>query len=508
MSTISPFGRANPFERNVAARRRRRLVLSGIATALVLALAAWFVVGAYASPSCGHGIARRGGECVGVTDGSFHFDRAMRDIDRDIRAEDRRVRDSGDPYVTVAFLGALSTTAAHNLTGGRAVHEVEGAYIAQRRANDGAGGGNSPKIRLVLANEGSDQSQWPYVVGRLKKMVRTDHLVAAVGLGLSTRETLESARVLSAAHIAMVGDIVTGDGIDSSGGALPQIGAGPPARIEGLVRVAPHVGQEVSVLAQYLRGRMKTAAMIVDQNATDLYSRSLSTDFRAAFGGSIRKGGRFEEPFTADSPTTKGIDNRYHTAATNLNLCGGDPPDVIFYAGRTIFLPGLLGYLERCRKKPITVVTGSDAEGVAGFSAYTPATVVYTPLADPDQLGGSTAPGRADYQAFLAECAKYYASFRPSDWRDAWGLMAHDALLTAAQAARLAAGPQGGTAPSPRDVAGLLYNLHSANRVDGASGPIEIDANGNPAPHGFPVIRLAADGTRTLAGTFRPAPGT
>jgi hypothetical protein len=176
----------------------------------------------------------------------------------------------------------------------------------------------------------------------------------------------------------------------------------------------------------------------------------------------------------------------------------------VLFAGRTIFLPGLLGYLEQCAKKPITVVTGSDGEGVAGFSAATPASIIYTPLADPDQLNSSANPSRAVYQAFLADCVKYHAGFRPSDWRDAWGLMTHDALLTAAQAVRLAAGPQGGTVPSPRDVAGLLYNLHSANKVEGASGPIEIDGNGNPAPRAIPVIKLAADGKRTVLGSFKP----
>lgn len=499
-----PFGVPNPFVRNVAGRRRRRFLLGGTAFVLAAALVAWLAVRVFASPSCGEGVVRRGGDCVGITDGSFDFDPAMKPIDRQILQENRRVVKSGDAYVTVAFLGALSTTREHNLTGGRAVREVEGAYIAQRRANDGAAGGNSPKIRLVLANEGSDQSQWAYVVGKLTAMVRSDHLVAVAGLGLSTRETLESARVLSAHGIAMVGDVVTGDGIDSSGAALPLIGAGPPTRIEGLARVGSHVSQQVSVLAQYLRGRMKTAAMVVDQKATDLYSRSLATDFRATFGGSIKKGGRFEEPFTADSPAQKGIYNRYHTVATNLNLCGGDPPDVVLYAGRTIFLPGLLGYLERCTKKPITVVTGSDAAGVAGFSAATPASIIYTPLADPDQLAGPANPRRAMYQAFLADCVKYHPGFRPSDWRDAWGLMAHDALLTAAQAVRLAAGPQGGTVPSPRDVAGLLYNLHSANKVEGASGPIELDGNGNPTLRAIPVIKLAADGERTVLGSFKP----
>lgn len=484
-------------------RSRGRLV---IAIAVAVALAGVVIVYLVTrSDQCASGVAREGGECVGVTDGSFDFDPSMKTVDQSIVQENRRIRTNKDAYVTVAFLGPLSVTKAHNLTGGRVAHQIEGAHIGQLRANNGSGGGDNPKIRLVLGNEGSDQSHWKHVVAQLEKMIDSpDHLVAVVGLGLSTAHTADAARELSSKGIAMVGDVITGDGFDSSGQAVRAAGDGGATRINGLTRVAPPVQKQVSVLAQYLEGRMKTAAMVVDQNATDLYSRSLADDFRRTFAKSIKIGGRFEEPFTADSPDQPGIPNRYATVAANLNLCGGDPPDVVLYAGRTVFLPGLLGYLEHCRKRPITVVTGSDAAGVRGFAADTPASVIYTPLADPDQLNSAGNPTRSVFQGFLADCAKYYPPFTPADLRDGWAIMAHDSVLTAAQAVRLASGPGGGTFPPPKDVSSFLYNLHAAHKVDGASGAIEMDGNGNPEIKAIPVIQLVADGTRKLIGSYRP----
>jgi hypothetical protein len=492
---------ANPFDRPDGGRRRLWWIAGGVALLLLVAGGAYLLT---RSPSCASGGVREGGECIGVTDGSYDFDPKMRTVDQAILRENRRILKDKNAYVTVAFLGALSVTKEHNLTGGRVPREVEGAYIGQMRVNNGSGGGDNPKIRLVLANEGSDQSHWPSVVHQLEKMVTKDHLVAVVGLGLSNAQTVRAARDLSSKGIAMVGDVITGDGIDSTGQAITAIGDGGATGITGLTRVAPSVQQEVSALAKYLKGRMKTAAMVVDQNATDLYSRSLATDFRRTFAKAISSGARFEEPFTVDSPDQPGINNRYAAVATNLNLCGGDPPDVVLYAGRTVFLPGLLRYLEHCRKTPIRVVTGSDAAGVSGFAGDAPATVLYTALADPDQLNNAANKAQEVFRAFLADCSKYYPGFKPADLRDGWAIMAHDSVLTAAQAIRLAAGPQGTTPPTPKDVSGFLYNLHSANHVDGASGQIDMGRDGNPAPHPIPVVELSADGTRKVRASLLP----
>ncbi|MEU0665661.1 hypothetical protein ABZ508_26225 [Streptomyces lavendulocolor] len=140
------------------------------------------------------------GECVGITDGrDGHslFGKGLQPALAAIDAENRAATKSPG-YVTVALLGPL-TDGPNSLSGGRAVHQVEGAFIAQHRANQGNA---YPKIRLVLANTGSEQKDWRTVTDWLKPMTSTkDRLVAVTGMGLSRQETIDAARALSKAGL-------------------------------------------------------------------------------------------------------------------------------------------------------------------------------------------------------------------------------------------------------------------------------------------------------------------
>lgn len=498
-----PFGTEKKDER----RRRWRKWGTVIVVGLVLVLAA------VASPyvvrfveRCGPGVDRIAGDCIGVTDGTVDFDthldaktkKRLHEADQLIRKENKRVAD--EKHVTVAFLGALSITQKHNLTGGRAVNEIEGAAIAQRRANDGHVVGDSPKIKLVLANEGADQSHWKKVVDQLIEMRDSDHLVAVAGFGISTKASILAAQRLSGAHIAMVEDATSADGFDTTGTALKQFGRS--GRINGLTRVAVPESQRVTAMANYLKGPnvikpqgVKSADIVVDRKATDLYSQTLATSYHAAFRDALKAGGRVDEPLIADSPDQPGIKNQYDMIASNLNLCEDNPPDIVLYAGRTIFLHDLIGYLEHCQKQHITIVTGSDAEGITDFPPGD-VSVLYTPSADADQLMKSRPSG---YQGFVEDAQKYYAQNHYSDFsessdlRDSWAIMADDAVLTVAKAIHSA---RGGDVPLADDVANTLYRLHEANYVNGASGKVEIDPNGNPLHPMISIVRLFANGNR------------
>ena len=81
-------------------------------------------------------VIRDGGQRVGVTDGSFIFDPALRTVEGDIRRADQGL--ARGKYVTVAFLGPL--TPSPDVSIGRIRSWLEGAYIAQQVANrTGAG---------------------------------------------------------------------------------------------------------------------------------------------------------------------------------------------------------------------------------------------------------------------------------------------------------------------------------------------------------------------------------
>lgn len=442
-----------------------------------------------------------GGECSGVTDGSDGHgvfgpgpEPALAVID----AENQAVVKAGG-YVTVALMAPL-TKGGKSLTGDRAVHQIEGAAIAQHEANkDNA----YPRIRLVLANMGSNESNWPAVVDQLKSMTGgSDRLVAVTGMGLSQQESMDAARSLSQAHIPMVGDVITADGFDKTG----AIDRG--AAIPGLVRVAPNVSTQFKALAQELgkHPEMKAGALVsapeTPDGTPDFYTQSMEAAIRNPDMGLLPylEAGGLSFNFTVQ----QGAEESSLTTIAN-NTCGSPKSDVVFYAGRATYLETFIDKLHKrpCRTTPITVVTGSDAatldpktEGLNDPAA--PISVLYVPLADPDQLASSANPDQTLYQDFATEFTRthYGQEFDKSHLASGWAVMAHDAVLAAKQAIRNATGTSQ-TPPNVRAVGDQLYLLDSMNVVTGAGGVFRIDPQtGNrKSTHDPQVVRK---------GTHRP----
>ncbi|MFJ6780362.1 ABC transporter substrate-binding protein [Streptomyces yangpuensis] len=419
------------------------------------------------------------GECSGVTDGSDGhgiFGPGLQKALAAIDAENQAVVEEGG-YVTVALMAPL-TKSDKSLTSDRAVHQVEGAYIAQHEANKDKA---HPRIRLVLANMGSNESNWPAVVEELKAMARgDDRLVAVTGMGLSQQESIDAARSLSRADIPMVGDVITADGFDKSG----AIDGG--AEIPGLVRVAPNVSTQVKALAQELAKHAETkAGAVVSAPETpdghpDFYTQSMEAAFRSPQMGlqPYLETGGLSFKFTVQ----QGAEESSLGTIAN-NLCGTPKTDVVFYAGRATYLEMFIAKLHDrpCRTHPITVVTGSDAatvnftiEGLNDPGA--PISVLYVPLADPHQLADSANPDQTLYKNFAAEftTAHHGQEFDEAHLASGWAVMAHDALLTARLAIRKATGASQ-TPPTVRAVADQLYLFDSLNVVTGAGGVFRID---------------------------------
>jgi ABC-type branched-subunit amino acid transport system substrate-binding protein len=499
MTTRNPFDTAKP-----AGRGRRWWLLAGAGTVLVLVLALVFTIraGPDAHPPCAPCVIRSGGQSVGVTDGSFLFSPALRTVERDIESADQHL--TPGKYVTVAFLGPLTPSADVSIS--RIRSWLEGAYTAQLAANS-AGSGAGPQIRLVLANTGSTERQYQPVVRQLDQLTTgPDPLVAVTGLGISVPPTQRAARQLSADGIPMVGAVITGDSLDSSAG------------IHGLFRVNPDVRDEVSALADYLRGAGlgNRAMLIQDTNGGDLYTESLNSDFRTQLGSYMQAGGFPEEPFDA-APGSASLKSQFY--ALSRNLCGRNPPNVIFYAGRVADLPDFIRQLwargENCEPRHIiTVVTGSDASSLQGQlkrgPGDAPVRVLYVALANPAELAArpNGQNNRKLYQAFVH--AFTGKGFSPADLSDGWAIMAHDAV-TAADQAIIEVSLAGGRV-TRQAVRTELPDLSAANNsVPGAAGAFEFDpVTGNPTGRDFPVMELTPGGRLKVLNVYplpRPAPG-
>jgi hypothetical protein len=479
-------------------RRRRRTLLASLAgtvTAAVAGVLTGVLSEPAVSPMCAPGVLRHQGQCVGVTD-SFAFDRRFTAIMRELREENAYAVEGGPgTYVTVAFLGPL--TSADD----RAVIQLEGAVVGLRRANRDELVGDSPRIRLVLGNTGDRRPgdrEWGYVTDRLTGMVGgADHLTAVIGVGLSRTETVAAAGRLRRLSLPMIGNALTADRMDKK-------------LVLGLAKVNPRVGEEIQLLAQHLRTRhdLRRAIIVSYSEEGDLYAEALVEAFKKHLAPQWKAGGSHNYPFGLDP----GNDFRLIVS----NLCSADPAETILYAGRAADLPKFIGYLgtRACHPERLTVITGSDAvyltlnttENRKAWTYLTdthnPISLVYAPLAEPSVLlDPDRNPHAKQYEAFQE--AYQAQGFNLAHLDIGWGIMAHDALLTAASAIRHATVPQYGL-PEPAKVRDALYLITTpATSVPGASGPIVLDPDtGNRVGLRLPILQFTPNHPPKVLGMY------
>ncbi|MFF1415545.1 branched-chain amino acid ABC transporter substrate-binding protein [Streptomyces sp. NPDC058289] len=463
----------------------RRVALA-TAAAVTLVAALWLGAGWIQErlARCADGVVEQGpgDECVGVSDGSYVFAPHLDAVSKKIEEENRRVLANADkdPYVSVAYFTSFTTTASDSNSAEGVRHELQGAYLAQYRHNQGDLEA-TPKIRLLIANPGSKSTQWKHTVDELiARKDSPDRLVAVAGLGPSTDENLAAIKRLSDNGIAMVGATLTATSIQD---------------IDNFVRIAPTNEDEAYAGAGYLKRRgVSTAVVIQDVAKGDLYAATLGKAFTKAF----QEGDKHKlvaESMTYDSSVSSAWQNELHYMTSQL--CQ-QHPQLIYFAGRGLHLTHFLDSLANrsCTEQRFTVFTGDDttnlnAEQLARAAA-TGIEVLYTGLAHPDMY-------RAAPQAVSAPSAK---NFQPGGVLDQWfphdsredggALMGHDAVLAAANGIRMAAHWQGQVVGDA--VARMFHQMDGTQQVAGASGFISFQNNGNPRNKAVPVLRLNAKG--------------
>ncbi|MGW0806625.1 ABC transporter substrate-binding protein [Nonomuraea sp. NPDC002799] len=412
-------------------------------------------------------------ECVGVS-GGYPFEQRFDAIVRAMATENAFATKGGPgSYVTIAFLGPLTGQEP------RVVHQLEGAVAAQLRANHGQVAGETPLIKLVLANTDSQEGNWRETTEDLLAMVDSaDRLVAVAGLGRSTSSTLESLKLLATKNLGMVGDAISSDAIDNT-------------KVRGFVRVNPRVSEQLTLLAKYVGDakQWRTATLIHSAKPGDFYADSLAAGFKQHVRKLWDAGGNIAYPFS-DPPG-----NQWQIIMSNL--CARKP-DLIFYAGRGSDLGAFVRSLSETGEclRPVTIVTGSDTVRLSAeqlpAGTFDAIQLIYVPLAEPSLLDCAA---NQSYQRLLETYRGL--GFDKEHLGTGWGIMAHDAVLAAAQAVRRAAGPSGKDPVTPGDVAGILRLFAQPNTaVSGASGRVMFDsATGNRLGLRLPVLRFRQGGT-------------
>ncbi|WP_075016249.1 ABC transporter substrate-binding protein [Actinacidiphila rubida] len=485
--------------------RRRRWPWIGLALVVVAAAVTTGIRLAGGGDGCGHGVPKAGPahECIGVTDGSTVFEPSLAPVMAKIRAENARVAAAGRPWVSVAYVEPITTDPQDEATKYGIREELEGAYLAQRQLNDAqlGGRGDTPQVKLLVANIGTRSEQWKPLTDRLIAMT-TDgsRLVAVAGFGQSRGGTLDAVRALRAAKVPMMGATVTADNLASA----TQV---------GFFRTSAPNSAQASAAVNYLRQKQRATPgyqvlVIRDRNQDDIYNTSLYDDFVQAAGKASLK------LVDGDLEYVSGVDGISNAFSSVADRVCDKKPAAVYFAGRGVNLRAFITAMSAPdRRCPVTVLTGDDAIGVYPDSATSQSvrdrftaswkasgvTALYTALGHPELPARLYPAARDPFPGFVQ---LYHDEFGagPDNFQDGQAMLAHDALWTLGVAIRDAAGD--GTATV--NAGSTLNALVSAGSVAGLSGPIELGSDGNPRNKPMALVRLEPSGTYTFIGVVRP----
>lgn len=457
------------------------VVVTLVATAVI-----WLPTVFRSDNNCGAGVVHSGplGECAGVTDGSVVFAPELADIEKRILDENRAVESSADPYVSIVMLSPMTSgdKAEGIVTMSGIRHRLEGAHLAQLASNRTDIWGNTPKIRLLLANPGSDFAEWETAVGEIEARRDSDRIVAVTGIAFSVQNAVRAIERLTGSDIPVVGSTLTA-------GDLPVL--------RGFLRVSPSAADHARTAAEYLATRSRRILIVRDDSPVDHYGRTLAEAFAASFPDDPQ---RFAGTVEGYDSEIGDVANAFHYMMPNI--CQ-NAPDTIYFAGRAAHALTFLTALaeRRCRELPIRVVTGDDmpyyrlSESPARVALETGVSVLYTGLVHPQAWRDH--PERFNLHSveqFSPDCtgAVCYRAFSDDTLDDFAAVMEHDAVVTAVQAIRQAAGYAGNTVHSDQ-VLQAMKRLHGATAVRGASGVLSFDENGLPTDKPIPILE-ALDG--------------
>lgn len=468
-------------------RLRRRLIVGVVVLAVALVSTAAVVF----TPTvrCGDanpisGLRFVGGECVGVTDGGgepFHPD--FREIQEDIKAENDWVADQHEaddvPAVKIALLSTLTANNASPLNPNEVRHALEGAYVAQKRANRTSElGGTQPLIQLYLANEGSVQQGWETAVDRLIDMTEDDiPLSIVMGQSISTSRTTEAAERLSDAGIPMVTGTTTADRLDHD-------------HIDGLIRAAPSNTDFATAIRRYLDNQkeLQKGILVFDTRATDTFASTLQEAYEAQLDDYIHFS---DQPYPGRSVEQGGPDVFY---PITQNICASKA-DMVFFTGRA---PDLEVFAESLRERVcvddhLTIVfvdLGLYPRGYQEFEKLLEAgnmTVLHATGYDPGWPRGTVEPpeGYANFESHFEDLVGGV----PDELDDGYAITHHDSMATAISAVRLT-DRWANQEPESEDVREQLLLLNGQNAVRGATGTLNFNENrgGNPGGKHVPIV--------------------
>ncbi|AKN71862.1 hypothetical protein QR97_20555 [Streptomyces sp. PBH53] len=465
--------------------------------AIAVAAGGYFVYRSWFAddPACAPGVSERGPrhECVGITDGAYAYDPSLKEVTKRIEAEnnwvEKRTKGAGASPATIALMiPMISDNPAEQH---EYVEQVEGAYLAQYRANHNTN--RQPPIRLLLANPGRGYEHWPVVAEQLAQAASDEkqNLRAVAGINISLPETKAAiGHLTKRLHIPVVAGPMTADDIANE--------KKNPHRYPGLARVAPGNADQADALASYGKDIKPAETMVIeDIRDGDNYLESLRKRFEELADGAPNAPETFRSP--PDFNDEGNLANDFHQMVPDICTSAAK---TIYFAGRPVQLRQFLIELgDRNCNKHYTVITGSHASTLTvdeKFADHWDAltkdagiTLRYAALAHPDAWGDRSTEKTGGSRAALKELTSLLPKVgaTPSDLVDGRIIITYDAVGTAVEGIRNDAVGQV-RMPTLAEVADNWLRLHGTNRVEGASGWICLDQYGNPHNKAVPIVHL------------------
>jgi hypothetical protein len=464
------------------------------------------------------------GECVGITDGAYHFDDRLAGIEEKIRAENRAiVKEHPKAYVSVVLLLPISSDSSSIMSIANAAEQMEGAFTAQHSANQAR---KTPYIQLLLGSDGYQANEWRPAVAAIE--ASDSHVAAVTGLGISLDTTENAIAALTRHQIPVIGATLTSDRYD---------------RITNFVRVSPSNREGARMVLPYFQHRYQKAILISDVYAGDSYATSLTQGFQQFEGPHVSNTFVTKLEYTTklrDAPGQSQEERQQHDAsvAGDLDRIEGkvceleqsaDP--VVLFAGRGRELAAFLHSLaNQCPGKRITIVSGDDVTNMPMSKDLSKdlskdVTVDYAGVAHPQEWRSacpadqsppcpSPAPDANATRKDLTDGEQGYAAFDAAfqsngvahhvDLVDGNAMMAYDATLTALRLVQLTRMDQ----PQANDVTTKIPALRGDQTVYGASGLIRFpneSASGpdsNPVHKPTPILELRKSSGAAKSGGY------
>jgi hypothetical protein len=460
-------------------------------------------------------------ECVGVSTSGVRFERGresmsldgdrrtpsarhtggsltLADLQRLIDAEDTSVVRGPAPYVTVLYVGMLTSAEGQEQTAVSSIRELAGAYLAQLANNhtDQPGEVGMPlKVRLLAVNAGQNMAFSGLVADRVLAIARRDPtVVGVVGMGRNTSTSQAAIRRLNDAGLAIVDPVNSSD-------QLPML-----AHYYGLAAT----DHDEAVAASRALGHRVDRALIVSRSPGPAreYSSELAADAQQ-----VLRPAR-PDPLIYDG--TDDIAGKVKTACESATA----PYRLVYFAGRAEDLPGLISGLSSggCADRPLTLL-GGDEMARASFGSGRhqimlprTLTVYYTTF---NHLPNLVAGGRDRTNAFFILARNVLGAGAPL-LADGQMALTYDCTSALAQAAQKAFNTLGLTVRDRDRTAGssvvtsgsVLLELPLLRANEGATGTIDFTHDQHTlygsGHRGLTLVKVTMSGGRPA---YRPICG-